>query len=264
VRKIISLLVFLPLCAVLPMGCAMVPPVAIADTRFQVGGVIYSDDFRHGLAQWTPELEKAGRVDAHDGQLEIDVPAGCTVWFNTKLIGPVLIEYDATVIKAGGPNDRVSDLNCFWMAQDARSPDGVLAIKRSGKFEDYNQLLCYYVGQGGNTNTTTRFRRYIGSPTTRPLLPEHDLSSAQYLLMPNVKQHITLIACGSLIEYFRDGQRIFEYTDPAPYRHGWFALRTTFNHMIIENFDVRTISPGVRPIGRPMFNLSRHPTSMNY
>ncbi len=226
--------------------------------------MLFFDDFRHGLAQWTPELEKGGRIEAHDGQLEIDVPAGCTVWFNSELTGPVLIEYDATVVKAGGPNDRVSDLNCFWMAQDARSPAGVLALHRTGKFEDYNQLLCYYVGQGGNTNTTTRFRRYIGSPTTRPLLPEHDLSDARDLLKPNVKQHITLVACDGLIEYFRDDRRVFEYTDPAPYRRGWFAIRTTWNHMLVENFAVHTISPGVRPIGRPMFNLSRHPTSMNY
>jgi hypothetical protein len=262
--KIISLAAFLSACALLPAGCAIGNAPAPVDSRFQVGSVIYSDDFRSGLAQWTPELEKGGRVEAHDGKLEIDVPAGCTVWFNPELIGPVLIEYDATVIKAGGPNDRVSDLNCFWMAQDARSPGGVLALRRSGKFEDYNQLLCYYVGQGGNTNTTTRFRRYIGSATTRPLLPEYDLSNPQDLLTPNVKQHITLVACGSLIEYFRDGRRVFEYIDPAPYRHGWFAIRTTWNHIIVENFTVRKLSPGVRPIGRPMFNLSRHPTTMNY
>jgi hypothetical protein len=264
VRKIISLLVLLPTAVLLPVACTLGPVSGVADPRFQIGGVIFSDDFHQGLAQWTPELEKGGRVEAHDGEMEIDVPAGCTVWFNPEITGPVLIEYDAICVKAGGPNDRVSDLNCFWMAQDARSPGGVLALKRSGKFEDYNQLLCYYVGQGGNTNTTTRFRRYIGSATTRPLLPEYDLSATQYLLTPNVKQHITLVACGSLIEYFRDGRRIFEYTDPAPYRHGWFAIRTTFNHMIIKNFVVRTISPGVRPIGRPMFNLSRHPTSVNY
>jgi hypothetical protein len=263
VRKIISLFVGLFLCALLPAACAISDPTAITDPRFQVGGVLFYDDFQHGLAQWTPELEKGGRVEVHDGKLEIDVPAGCTVWFNTELTGPVLIEYDATVIKAGGPDDRVSDLNCFWMAQDARNPGNVLALRRSGKFEDYNQLLCYYVGQGGNTNTTTRFRRYIGSATTRPLLPEHDLSDARDLLTPNVKQHITLVACGSLIEYFRDGRRVFEYIDPAPYRHGWFAIRTTWNHLIVENFEVRTISPGSRPIGQPMFNLSRHPAAMN-
>ena len=41
---------------------------------------------------------------------------------------------------------------------------------RSGKFEEYNDLLTYYVGLGGNRNTTSRFRRYIGDPILRPLL----------------------------------------------------------------------------------------------
>ncbi len=263
-RKIISLLIFLPLGVFLPMGCATRSGPSSLDARFQVGAALFSDDFQHGLAQWTPELEKGGRVEVHGGQLEIDVPGGCTVWFNSEITGPVLIEYDATVVKAGGPNDRVSDLNCFWMAQDARSPGNVFATQRSGAFADYNPLLCYYVGLGGNTNTTTRFRRYIGSPTTRPLLPEHDLSDSQYLLTPNAKQHITLVACDGLIEYFRDGQRIFAYTDPAPYRQGWFALRTTWNHLRVENFVVRKLYPGVRLPGQPMLNLARHPTAVNY
>lgn len=245
-------------------GCAIGVAPTAQDSRFQVGGTLFSDDFLHGLAQWTPELEKGGRVEAHDGKLEIDVPAGCTVWFDSELTGPVLIEYDATILSVGGLNDRVSDLNCFWMAQDARSPGSVFATQRTGAFADYNQLLCYYVGQGGNTNTTTRFRRYIGSATTRPLLPEHDLSGTPDLLKPNVKQHITLVACDGLIEYFRDGRKVFEYTDPAPYRQGWFAIRTTWNHMIVENFAVRKLYPGVRHPGRPMLNLSRHPGAMNY
>ena len=76
------------------------------------------------------------------------------------------------MISAGGKNDRVSDLNCFWMARDSRNPDDLFAVHRTGKFADYNQLLCYYVGVGGNTNTTTRFRRYIGDANTRPLLPQ--------------------------------------------------------------------------------------------
>ena len=50
------------------------------------------------------------------------------------------------------------------------------------------------MGLGGNRNTTARFRRYIGDPETRPLLPEHDLNSPDALLVPNKKQKITLIA----------------------------------------------------------------------
>ena len=108
--------------------------------------------------------------------MEIDVPAGCTVWLKQRLDGPVMIEYEATVLRAGGANDRVSDLNCFWMARDSRSPDDLFATPRSGKFADYNPLKCYYVGLGGNTNTTTRFRRYVGDTLlTTHSCPQNDL-----------------------------------------------------------------------------------------
>lgn len=213
-------------------------PVGL-DPRFVVGDLLFSDDFKKGTDRWVAELEKGGRIEARDGKLEIDVPGGCALWFKQPMDGPVLIEYDATVISAGGPNDRVSDLNCFWMATDPRSPANLLDVKRSGKFEDYNQLRCYYVGFGGNTNMTTRFRRYIGSPTTRPILPEHDLTAP--LLVANAKQRIQLVAAGNLVQYFHNGRKLFELTDPEPYQKGWFALRTVTNHMVIENFSIRRL-----------------------
>ena len=76
------------------------------------------------------------------------------------------------MIHAGGTHDRVSDLNCFWMATDSRSPDDLFATRRSGKFSDYDRLRTYYVGLGDNGNSTTRFRRYIGTQDLRPLLPD--------------------------------------------------------------------------------------------
>src|SRR5690349_13964224 len=95
---------------------------ATIDPRFEVRELLASDDFRNGLGNWTIELEAGGTVEARDGVLEMDVPAGCTVWFKPRLSGPLMIEYQATVVSAGGANDRVSDLNCFWMASDSRSP----------------------------------------------------------------------------------------------------------------------------------------------
>ena len=196
----------------------------------------FTDDLAHGLAAWSIELEKGGIVDAKDGALTIDVPAGCTVWLRHELDGPVAIDYDAVAISAGGANDRVSDLNCFWMARDARSPGDVFATQRSGAFADYNELRGYYVGLGGNTNTTTRFRRYIGSPTTRPLLPEHDLRSP--LLVANRPQHVRLVADGRRIEYWHDGAKVFALDDAEPYASGWFGFRTTASHLEIRTFRV--------------------------
>ena len=199
--------------------------------------LIHSDDFTSGLSRWAVDLERGGRVEARDGALHIDVPAGATVWFRTALLGPVMIEYQAVAIDEGGANDRVSDLNSFWMATDPARPDGV-PFPRSGAFASYDTLLTYYVGQGGNGNTTTRMRRYVGQVSNRPLLPGHDLSGSEDLLTANATQTVRLIADGTRIEYWRDDRRVFQMNDPTPYRRGWFAIRTTANHLRISNFRV--------------------------
>jgi hypothetical protein len=203
--------------------------------------LIHSDDFRHGLDQWHIEAEKPGRISAANGILDIDVPAGVTLWFKPRLEGPVRIEFEATAVAEGGPNDQVSDLNVFWMANNADGEQPVFARQRSGAFAEYNDLLTYYVGLGGNRNTTTRFRRYIGDPANRPILPEHDLSGPAVLLAPNHRQTITLIANGQTIEYRRGGERLFLLDDPAPYTQGWFALRTTFSHLRIQRLRIHQL-----------------------
>lgn len=219
------------------------PPVVSPDPRFAADGLLVRDDFGGGLDRWKWELEKGGSVVAQNGALEIDVPGGCTVWLKAPLSGAILISYDATVISAGGPNDRVSDLNCFWMAQDARSPGDIFATPRAGKFSDYDQLRCYYVGHGGNSNTTTRYRRYIGEAGNRPIRPEHDLKAKEFLLVPNVSQRIQLIAAGGSIGYYRDGQRLLADEDTQPYTSGWFAFRTVTSHLRIKNFRVHRLVP---------------------
>jgi hypothetical protein len=211
------------------------------DTRYRAGNLLYSDDFNAGLSQWRVEMERPGTVTASNGVLDVDVPAGTTVWFRQELQGPVMIQYEATVVSAGGPNDRVSDLNCFWMATDPKSPHDIFARPRTGAFAGYNTLDMYYVGLGGNGNKTTRFRRYIGDAVERPLLPGNDLSVAQHPqvgIVANKSQHVTLIADGSLIQYWRDGVKIFEMIDPQPYTKGWFGIRTTKDHMQVRNLRI--------------------------
>ena len=225
-------------------GCAL-PAVMVPTGGASPDNPIHRDDFRSGLGQWAVELERGGRVTARDGVLDIDVPGGATVWFRPVLQGPVVIEYDAVAVDEDGANDRVSDLNAFWMATDPRALGGV-PYPRSGAFADYDTLRTYYVGQGGNGNTTTRMRRYVGEPSNRPLLPDHDRTDADDLLVANARQSIRLVAAGDLIQYWRDDRLVFEMVDPDPYQRGWFALRTTASHLRITNFRVRTLPP-VRP-----------------
>jgi len=196
----------------------------------------YRDDFTSGLDQWLVEQMPGGTVTTHDGALVIDDAAGCTVWFRAPLSDPVAIRYDVTVVSAGGPHDRVSDLNCFWMAQDPRSPGGFFAGRaRTGAFSTYDPLLTYYVGYGGNGNTTTRFRRYDGTGA-RPLLPEYDLKAPRYLLVPNRPYHIELIMRYGTAEFWRDNERIFAFQDPNPLEKGWFGFRTVHSHLVIRHF----------------------------
>ena len=214
-----------------------------ANEPWRLGRRLHADDFGHGLDQWLIEAEKPAQVSVTAGLLDIDAPEGLTAWFRPELKGPVAIDYLAQAVSAGGPNDRVSDLNCFWMAADPRSPSDLLARPRSGAFSDYDQLQTYYVGQGGNANTTTRFRRYVGRDGDRPLLPENDRKGAEDLLRPNAVQRIRLIAFGGLIQYWRDGGKVFEYRDASPYARGWFALRTTRSHLRIRDFQVHALRP---------------------
>ncbi len=196
-----------------------------------------------GLSHWAVEQMPGGTVKMRGAALEIEDQAGCTVWWREKLTAPVAISYTVTAIVRGGPHDRASDVNCFWMANDSRSPAAPFAPgpARTGKFSDYDSRLTYYVGYGGNNNRTTRFRRYDGT-AARPLLPAHDLSAPKFLLEPNRRFRIRLIARGGRAEFWRDGERIFTFTDPAPLTSGWFALRTVRSHLLIEDFKIEKLA----------------------
>lgn len=190
---------------------------------------------------WRVEAEAAAAKVTFlpGGMVDIDTPRGLTLWYPQPLTGPVRIGFEAMAVSAGGPNDQVSDLNAFWMATDPAAPDGsVFARPRSGRFADYDTLTTYYVGIGGNRNTTTRMRRYTARPGDRPLLPEHDRGDRAALLQPNRWTRIVLIADGRRIAVERDGRPLFTMVDPVPYRSGWFAIRTTQSHLRIRRLTI--------------------------
>jgi len=213
-----------------------------------VSGATPSPSPTASLEPWAVEQMPGGTVTTQDGTLVIQDAGGCTVWFREKLTAPVEISYEAVVVSRGGPFDRVSDLNCFWMASDPKSP-AAMPTGRSGKFPAYDSLFTYYVGYGGNNNTTTRFRRYDGT-AARPLLPEHDLSDRKFLLEPNRVYRIRLLARDGVAEYWRDDEKIFSHHDPAPLLSGWFAFRTVKSHLVIRNFAVKPLAghPTVRQV----------------
>ncbi|MFI1921675.1 DUF6250 domain-containing protein [Streptomyces sp. NPDC020377] len=201
--------------------------------------LIAHDDFRHGLRQWAVELEKGGTVTASRGTLEVDVPAGATIWFKRSLEGPYVLEYVATPVSAGGVNDRVSDLNNFWNAVDVRSPEDLFATPRGGALAEYDYLKTYYVGYGANTNTTTRLRRYVGEAGVRPLIYDY----TEPLLVANEPNHVRIVSDGSVVRWWNNGRLVFDHTDPEPYTGGHFAFRTTWSHFRINDFRAWSLIP---------------------
>ncbi len=213
---------------------AALAPATDASATPRPRRLIAHDDFRRGLGQWAVELEKGGTVTAARGILEVDVPAGATVWFKKRLEGPYVLEYTATPVSAGGVNDRVSDLNNFWNAVDVRSPDDLFAVRRGGALAEYDFLKTYYAGYGANTNTTTRLRRYVGEAGVRPLVFDY----TEPLLVPNEPNRVRIVSDGSRVRWWNNGRLVFDYTDPDPYTSGHFAFRTTWSHFRISGFRV--------------------------
>lgn len=194
-----------------------------------------------GEPAWRVEQMPGGSTELRADGGEIVDEKGCTAWHPVRLRAPVTIRFEVTAVFAGGPHDRVSDVNCFWMATDPKATDGCPFAPghgRSGKFEDYDSLRTYYVGMGGNENTTTRFRRYAGDGT-KPLRAEHDLRQREFLLEGNrtYRIEISVESDGATI-YRRDGAVVFSWRDPEPLREGWFALRTVRSHLRIAGFRV--------------------------
>lgn len=177
--------------------------------------------------------------------LEIIAPKGLTLWRKEKMTGNVTISYYARVMDEGRPCDRLSDLNCFWMASDPKARSVFDRMKdRQGIFTNCYGLQLYYVGYGGNSNTTTRFRRYNGNeqgkehPDARPAILKEYTDQA-HLLHPNRWYYIVLKRNGNRIRYFIDDECLVDYTDPTPLTEGWFGFRTTWSRTQITGFSYR-------------------------
>ena len=201
--------------------------------------LIFSDDFNNPLdtTRWVAELahQPEERVYTQDGHLVLDSKGGVTVWLRQLLQGNIRIEYDRSVPMEGGPHDRLSDFNQFWMASDPRNNN---LFTRNGVLESYDSLQLYYIGMGGNSNKTTRFRKYEGNGERR-LLQEYTDSS--HLLQAGKSYHISIIVKNGTTQYLVNGQLYFSFTDPRPLREGYFGFRSTKSRQLIEGIKIYRI-----------------------
>jgi len=196
--------------------------------------IIFTEKFNSDLSNWKVEFENpdSSSIQIVDGKLDVSASRGATVWFKTKLKGNIMIIYDVTVVDKGGKNDRVSDMNTFWMATD---PTNEKEIIRDGKFSSYDNLNLYYAGVGGHYNKFTRFRKYK-SDGNKPVLKEY--SDSEHLLKGNTEYQVKIILHNGLVRYFIDDELYWELKDETPLSEGFFGFRTTMSHQQFDNFMV--------------------------
>jgi rhamnogalacturonan endolyase len=198
--------------------------------------LLFEDDFSlpPDTSRWIQEIAPApaSAVYTENGSLIIDTKGGVTVWLNRRLSGNLMITYTRKVLLDGKVNDRLSDLNQFWMATDPRNGN---LFTRSGVFEEYDSLRLYYVGMGGNTNSTTRFRKYDGTGQ-KTLLKEY--LDADHLLQPNREYRIKITVRNGTTTFQVNDVLYFRYEDPDPLTTGYFGFRSTWSRQQIRNFKV--------------------------
>lgn len=201
--------------------------------------ILFADDFSAPLNSdlWHIEMEERpnSSVFTQNKHLVLDTRGGVTVWLKKLLEGDFLIEYNRKVLVGDGPNDRLSDLNQFWMATDPRNPD---LFTRKGKFVEYDSISMYYVGFGGNTNTTNRFRKYMGNGE-KVILDEKNHPT--YLLEANKEYKIQILVRRGIVAFWVDDTFFFEYNDPEPLSRGYFGFRSTWSRQEISNLKIYQI-----------------------
>lgn len=236
-------LVFLSLLSVVAQPTRAVASDTKNPTSCQIGAkqgaVIFKENFDSDLSAWVSEFVASpdSRVHIENKKLVIDVAGGATVWLRQPLSGNYRISYSRKVIMNQGKNDRLSDLNQFWMAKDPHSDN---LFTRTGVFEEYDGLRLYYAGIGGNTNTTSRFRKYMGTGE-RVLIT--DLQDHSHLLSANHNYKIDISVYNGCTQLRVDGKVYFSYQDPAPLTEGYFGFRTTQSLQEIDDVSIYRLNP---------------------
>ena len=209
---------------------------AACESWGEKGVLLHQDNFDGSLEGYVSEYVRkpVNFIGNRDGRLVIDVDSGATVWLDKPLSGDILIAYTRRVVMAGGPNDRLSDLNHFWMARD---PARQNLFTRSGKFEDYDDLDMYYAGVGGNHNETTRLRRYAGGQ--RVMVAER--LGADWMLQPNRDYRVEIAVYRGCTRMLLDGREVFSYRDPHPFTQGYMGFRTTWSRHTIDNLTIHQL-----------------------
>lgn len=210
---------------------------ANSQVDYKIKRLLFKDDFNNTFINWIVEKQKTDSeiVTIQNGKLLLDTYNGATVWLKQELKGNYLIKLKRSIIVQGGKNDRLSDCNFFWMVTDSLQNN---MFKRNGGFKEYDSLSMYYIGFGGNYNTTTRFRKY-SAKGDKQILGEY--KDAAHLLEANKTYSIEILVMNGLVEFKVDGKIFFTYTDATPLTNGFFAIRSTRSRQEIDDVEIYEI-----------------------
>lgn len=226
----------------------MKPSVIILFLLSCICPALHASQPQISLKHWTIE-DASGNMSIviSADTMDITAPDGATLWYNQRLTGNYEISYRIKMVTDGGKYDRLSDMNCFWAANDPMHPDNLFerGAWRQGIFSQYNSMDLFYVGYGGNYNSTTRFRRYFGgkyamdSPDVKPLIKEYN--DPAHLLVPGHWYQICIRVEGGMTTYMVDGEVLFSYRLQPGEGDGHFGLRLFENHVLFTGFHVKHI-----------------------
>lgn len=205
------------------------------------------------LSDWVSEDSSAKvQITCIGDTMDIVSPDGLSLWYKHRLTGDYEITYRVKVVMENGAYDRLSDLNCFWAANDPQHPDDFFSRShwRNGDFKNYNTLNLFYAGYGGNENQTTRFREYHGAyygiddAKIKPILKEY--TDAPHLLKPNHWYEIRIRVADGVTTYRMDGEELFRLPIEPGRGDGYFALRLWQNHVRFAGFQVNQINTNLK------------------
>jgi len=212
----------------------VLPLAGVTAAQGQATSTISMDMENH--PRWRSEFEypHKSRLCTDGKTITIESFGGATLWLDSLLTGDYIIEYERMVLLDSGKYDRLSDLNQFWLASEA---DGVGTLHvKDGKLSSYDTLDLFYVGMGGNNNSTTRFRHYDGTGD-RVLLDEKNEQT--YLLKPNVYYTIKTVVslANGFTAFYVNDELLFSYQGAL--RHaGFFGFRQTAARQKIRNLKI--------------------------
>lgn len=215
------------------------------ESQQSIRKILFQDGFSEWQNNWLTESEKGYEIVYIDKTSSLDIVAqkGLTLWYKNPINGDFKITLEALVVSEEGIFDRVSDLNFFWNAIDPENPENLFVRKdfRNGVFGRYYSLRLYYIGIGGNSNSTTRFRKYDGdyigfiNEGKRPEVIT-EFTDTAHMIKPNHWYKIEISVENNKTQFYLDDEKLVDYTDFSIYNHGWFGIRTTENHIRIRNF----------------------------